>query len=400
VNEPGDRISADTLADRRRVCVQELRRAGADALLLYATGSVLGNQSQTHAYLRYLCGFDGRDTPSLLVLPVEGPPILLTGRRHVMRPLVVESNVGFADVRHVPAAQMGDMAACILNDLVARRIAFIGYDDTPAPVWASLQTALPSITWIQDFAARLDAHRVLKTPEELHFHRKAASICDGMFQTLADRVHLRRSGFELKSAMEDYARDAGADYCDTWLTAAPAADSFRYHREECLHVPAGGDQLLAGVMLTYDGHWGHSVRTGSVGAPTLPHRRLFAIASDMFEAALAQVKPGEDLCAVNDVMDAVLHRYYEDHQVRRTRAGHGLGYAYEDPVISRAFPNAWTTRPDRTPVEARPGMLLQLHPHLFVPGSGGAMIGDMVLVTDTGYELLTSYPRELISWRP
>ena len=27
-----------------------------------------------------------------------------------------------------------------------------------------------------------------------------------------------------------------------------------------------------------------------------------------------------------------------------------------------------------------------------------ARIGDMVAVTDTGYEVLTEYPRDLISW--
>jgi Xaa-Pro dipeptidase len=76
-----------------------------------------------------------------------------------------------------------------------------------------------------------------------------------------------------------------------------------------------------------------------------------------------------------------------------------LGYAYEDPVASQAFPNAWEPKPEkRSVIETRPGMLLELHPHLFVPGVGGAMIGDMVLVTAAGYEVLTQYPRDLIAW--
>jgi Xaa-Pro aminopeptidase len=77
-----------------------------------------------------------------------------------------------------------------------------------------------------------------------------------------------------------------------------------------------------------------------------------------------------------------------------------LGYAYEDPVASLAFPNAWEPKPEkaRAVIETLPGMLLELHPHLFVPGAGGAMIGDMVVVTETGYEVLTQYPRDLIIW--
>ena len=43
-------------------------------------------------------------------------------------------------------------------------------------------------------------------------------------------------------------------------------------------------------------------------------------------------------------------------------------------------------------------MLMEIHPNVFVPGVAGAMIGDMVAVTETGYEILTDYPRDLISW--
>jgi Xaa-Pro aminopeptidase len=43
-------------------------------------------------------------------------------------------------------------------------------------------------------------------------------------------------------------------------------------------------------------------------------------------------------------------------------------------------------------------MLMELHPHLFVPNVAGAMIGDMVAVTETGYEILTAFPRDLITW--
>jgi hypothetical protein len=35
-------------------------------------------------------------------------------------------------------------------------------------------------------------------------------------------------------------------------------------------------------------------------------------------------------------------------------------------------------------------------PNLYIPSVAGAMIGDMVAVTDAGYEVLTKYPRDLI----
>jgi Xaa-Pro dipeptidase len=396
------KIDSDTLKQRVQTVERGLRASGVEALVLYATGSVLGNQSLTHSYLRYLCNFDGHNAPALLLLRPDHSPTLLTGTKFHMRARLAEKRLWFDDVRHVLPTDFGEHVVDLLKGSVSGggRVAFIGYDETPAPVWKSLEHGLPDIAWVYNFARHIEQYRVRKSAAERSFHRKAAEVCDIMFETLAQAVGTGRQGFQLKAAMEYTARAAGCDYCDTWLTAAPEADFFRYHMDECLRVPQQGDQLLAGMMLTYDGHWGHAVRTGSVGTATPEHRRLYGICREMFEAALDELRPGEDLCRVNDAMDAVLHRYYSDSEVRRTRAGHGLGYAYEDPVASLAFPNAWEPKPEkaRAVVETLPGMLLELHPHLFVPGVGGAMIGDMVLVTESGYEVLTQYPRDLIIW--
>jgi Xaa-Pro dipeptidase len=396
------KIGDDILRQRVQLVEQDLRTAGIEALLLYATGSVLGNQSQTHPYLRYLCDFDGHNAPALLVLRPGQSPTLLTGTKFHVRPRLAESRLWFDDVRHIPPRDFGEQAVALFKGRApgGGKVAFIGYDETPAPVWRSLELGLPDVEWVHDFARYVDRRRVCKDAVELSFHRTAAAACDRMFDTLAQAVHSGKQGFQLKAAMELAAREAGCDYCDTWLTNAPEADAFRYHMDECQRVPQQGDQLLAGIMLTYEGHWGHAVRTGSVGAAHPQHRRLYDICREMYDAALDELRPGEDLCRVNDAMDAVLHRYYADNEVRRTRAGHGLGYAYEDPVASRAFPNAWEPKPgkERTMIEARPGMLLELHPHFLVPGMGGAMIGDMIVVTDAGYEVLTGYPRDLIIW--
>jgi len=396
------KIGDDILKRRVQDVEDDLRASGIEALVLFATGSVLGNQSATHAYLRYLCDFDGHNAPALLVLRPGYAPVLLTGTKLHMRPRLAESGLWFGDVRHVAPPELGRHAAALLSESLSAdaRVAVIGYGEMTAPVWMSLERGLPGVAWVHDFQNRIDRRRVRKSGVELAFHRKAAAVCDAMFGTLAGAVGADKPGFQLKAAMEYAAREAGCDYCDTWLTAAPEADFFRYHTDECRRVPQRGDQLLAGIMLTCGGHWGHAVRTGSVGVVAPGHRRLYDICRGMFDAALDALKPGEDLCRVDDAMGAVLHRHYADDEVRWTRWGHGLGYAYEDPVASAAFPNAWERKSaeGREPIEALPGMLLELHPHLFVPGAGGAMIGDMVLVTETGFEILTHYPRDLIVW--
>ena len=49
-------------------------------------------------------------------------------------------------------------------------------------------------------------------------------------------------------------------------------------------------------------------------------------------------------------------------------------------------------------IQIEPGMLLELHPNVFIPDEAAGAIGDMVLVTEDGYEILNGFPRELIIW--
>ena len=397
------KIDNTTLKARVRDVEDDIKKEKLDAVIVYANGSALGSMSRMHGYMRYLCNFDGHNTPTLLILVPGRQPTLLSGIMPFLMQLQTKRMMWFDDVRTVKPPLFGQEVVSVFSQygIPAQRIGYVGFNETPAPVWQSMQEGLSGAEWV-DFAPQLDKRRVEKDDLQLSFHRRAAEICDAIFQTTAREVRTGKKGYQLQASMEHTARHEGCEYCITWLSVAPRADYPRFYKEECIRAPQEGDQVIPGIYLTYDGHWGHAIRTGTVGKPTDDHRKIYDITREMYEAALDRLRPGEDLYEVNEAMDRVLHKYYKEDEVGRSRAGHGLGYSYEDPLVSLAFPHPWEAgkKPEGSPnaIELKPGMLMEIHPNVFVEGVAGAMVGDMVAVTDSGYEILNEFPRDLISW--
>jgi Xaa-Pro dipeptidase len=396
------RINNATLKARVADVEATLREQGLEALVVYVNGSALGSQSKMHGYMRYLCNFDGHNTATMLVLRPGREPVLLTGIMPFLMRYQTLEMLWFKDVRNIKPPLFGNEIVAILGAGGGkRRIGYIGLSETPAPIWKAIEKGLPDTEWV-DFAPQIDKRRLQKDELMLSFHRRAAEICDALFRTVQRDVREGLAGYQLQAAMEHTARSQGCEYCLTWLTVGPRGDYPRFYKEECVRVPQEGDQVIPGIYLTYDGHWGHAIRTGTVGKPTDDHRKVYDIVREMQEACMAKLKVGEDLREAVDAMDSVLYKYYREDDVLRSRAGHGLGYSYEDPIVTDAFFHPWDfpSKPARgtKPIEIKPGMLMELHPNVFVPGVAGAYLGDMVAVTETGCEILTEFPRDLIEW--
>jgi Xaa-Pro aminopeptidase len=101
-------------------------------------------------------------------------------------------------------------------------------------------------------------------------------------------------------------------------------------------------------------------------------------------AALDAVKPGVpcrdvDAVARTIISDAGYGPYF----------GHGLGHGvgleiHEAPRLNQHSESI-----------LEPGMAVTVEPGIYIPGKGGVRIEDLVLVTETGCEILTTLPKEL-----
>jgi Xaa-Pro dipeptidase len=127
-------------------------------------------------------------------------------------------------------------------------------------------------------------------------------------------------------------------------------------------------------------------RTMFVGDPSGEQERMFEHMLVLQDLALDAIRPG---VRCSDV-DKAVRAYFEEHGLWehwRHHTGHAIGLRYhEGPFLDSG---------DHT--EIRPGMVFTVEPGLYSPELGGYRHSDTVLVTETGIEILTYYPRDLAS---
>ena len=145
-----------------------------------------------------------------------------------------------------------------------------------------------------------------------------------------------------------------------------------------------GDVLVTGASAAVGGYGSELERTMIVGTPNAEQRRYFSLMLDAQQTAFDAIRPGRP-CA--DV-DRAVRAFFEEHDLMlhwRHHVGHAMGMGiHEAPVFDIG---------DNT--EMRPGMVFTVEPGIYVPGFAGFRHSDTVVVTESGMEMLTYYPRDL-----
>lgn len=390
------------LRQRMDMTRQKLRDEGFDALVLYAPGSTLGNGTQAHGYMRFLCDWDGYNTPSVLVVfPDEDPVLFVT---NIFLHKMSDSGLWMRDVRFHTVPALGAAVAALLTEKAGKigKLAYIGKSETPVPFWETLISLIGDAA-VTPFESRLDVERVVKDTLQITMHKRAAEICDTMFQELYRKVGSGKPVYQIQADLDHVAKNAGAEFVQTWLTISPAAEYCHFRREECQRVPQKGDQVLLGIYLLNQGHWGHAIRMGGYGEPAREHVKAFEIVLEMQETALARLIPGKNLYDVQKGFKSVIAKHFTDDErndLFQFRSAHGLGHSYEDPITSVPFPQDYLSPVEKEDafMEIVPGMLFELHPNFFRRGIAGGALGDMAYITEKGPVLLNTFPREFIHW--
>jgi Xaa-Pro dipeptidase len=226
--------------------------------------------------------------------------------------------------------------------------------------------------------------RRVKTPEELGRLRRAARVAEAALEATVAAARPGATQCELAREFRlAVVRDSAQVRLDNVSLGRSTALGNANRPDDVL---AEGDVVRFDVGAIFEGYASDLSRCFACGEPEpLVLARYEALLAGQ-EAALALVRPGVTAgelfaVAVRTVRDAGIPHY------GRTNIGHGIGLAgdgYDAPLLAPG---------DDTPLEQ--GMVLCVETPYYELGFGGLQVEDMVAVTASGYEPLTTLPRAL-----
>lgn len=154
-------------------------------------------------------------------------------------------------------------------------------------------------------------------------------------------------------------------------------------------IPSGrrlqrGDVVIHGTGCVVEGYYSEDERTIFVGPPTSEQRRLFDVMARAQQAAVDAIRPGVKCQEIDRTARGVIEQAGYGPQFMH-RTGHGIGIdIHEAPYFSAS---------DETVL--RPGMVMSVEPGIYVDGVGGFRHSDTIIVTESGADVLTKFPKTL-----
>ena len=246
----------------------------------------------------------------------------------------------------------------------------------------------------------MDFARMIKTVDEVELIKIACANSERAFAAIADAIRpgIRECdlvGIGLKELYHE-----GTDHTEDFVCMS-GENTNPYGWTFTDRMVRPGDLVYMDCDgATYQGYMTCIYRTFCCGKATEAQKERFAEAKEMLLAGMSAVKAGNTDYDILDKWPSSPEYwgYKEWREVNAYACAHGLGLTLHDrPYI--IFGHRELGMPAQT-LEA--GMVLALETFTGKPGEKfGCRIEDMVLVTETGYELLSLFPQELIEcWLP
>lgn len=332
-------------------------------------------ESLSSVNLRYLSGFTG--SSAYLVISRDKAWIL-TDFRYLEQAQMEASD--FEVVRHAP--QVRETIADICRRHAIHHLGFEA-DRVPYQMWQGWNDAVP-VVW-RPLDQMVEGLRVVKSTEEIDLIREAARVAgEALLEVLPALVGKREVDIALD--LEMAMRRRGAEALAFPTIVASGERGAMPHAHPTARVIRADELVTIDFGARVEGYNSDETVTVATGRVSRTLRHIFEVVKTAQEAGIAHVKAG----ARSSDVDAAARRVIADAGYGEAfghGTGHGVGLeVHEDPY-------AFHVRSDNAGPILEPGMTITVEPGIYLPGVGGVRLEDTLVITEDGYERLTTIPK-------
>jgi len=259
----------------------------------------------------------------------------------------------------------------------------VGIDKNwPAGFLIDLIQASPEIT-VKKGSYLVDRVRMIKDPQEIRKMKAVSRINDQAMERLTEEIPKRLTEKQMTKRLEEIYQELGGEGFSFDPIVAYGKNGANPHHSPGEDRPQEGDSVLIDIGCHKDSYSADMTRTLFYKKISEEQKKVYEIVQEANRVAIAKVRPGAKFSDIDLAAREVIEKNgYGKHFTHRT--GHSIGIEVHE------YGDVSMTNHDRM----QPGMIFSVEPGIYLSGDFGVRIEDLVLVTETGAEVLNHVTKE------
>ena len=359
-----NRISTGEFQQRVQNIRGQMKKRGLDVLFIY---------SQKRGHVTYVSGYrpNYHTNSAVIVLPLERDPIMWVKFAFDLPRARTVS--WFDDIRPSKSESTTRMFAGCAEEM--RSLGFerarvgvvasdLAVDEMGVTLFDALRSTLPHAQF-EPASDLMNEMRLIKSAEEIAALRDSAQLADRVAAALGKEIRPGQTERLAVVRAAQAARLEGGD-CDVIISS----DVSRISYPPLDHEFRQGCVVNCEITVQLAGYWVQICRVFSLGAPSTDQKEVFAAAHGACSAGVKASVPGARVCDVFEASNGVITASGLKN-FAEFGPGHGVGLD---------LPELYGIDHE-CQAQLAPGVILVVHPGIWVAGKGAAFIGGPIAVT-------------------
>ena len=369
---------------RRSKVIEELKKQNLDGLLMFRQESMYWLTGyDTFGYVYFQC----------LVLTAKGDLVLLTRapdlRQAQNTSIIKDIRIWVDKDKSNPADELKNILSELSLEKSNLGVEYEAYGLTGRNA-IRLNNSLINFTTLHDKSELISFLRVLKSPVEIVYVKKAAELADKAMDAAWKHAHAGQNESKILAEMQGAIFNGGGDYPANEFIIGSGKNALlcRYQSEKRNLDEV--DQLSIEWAGTYKHYHSAMFRTIPIGKINDKQKKMYEACVEALKACEKKLKPGNKVGEVFDVHAEIFDKFgYK--KSRMNACGYSLGATFAPNWMD--WPMLYTGNPH----VIQPGNVFFMHMILMDSDNELAMnLGETYLVTETGNERLGKKKLDLV----